>query len=135
MSYFVAGYEYAYQLQGLPLGPSIQAHRWKLFSPLILDGKSVKDYAMFGEKHADHQATIGVMAHELAHLMFDLPDLYDRDQTSKGLGNWSLMASGSWNGTTNNEGDSPAHPDAWSKVQLGWVAPSLSTCPNISLSI
>ena len=38
--------------------------------------------------------------------------------TSEGLGNWCLMAGGSWNGG----GDIPAHPSAWCKAGQGWVS-------------
>ena len=37
-------------------------------------------------------ARIGVCAHELGHLLFGFPDLYDTDDTSEGIGNWCLMA-------------------------------------------
>ena len=62
-------------------------------------------------------ARIGVCAHELGHLLFGFPDLYDTDNTSEGIGNWCLMAGGSWNGG----GDIPAHPSAWCKANQGWV--------------
>jgi hypothetical protein len=62
--------------------------------------------------------TCGVFCHELGHV-FGLPDLYDRDYSSNGIGRWSLMASGAWNGSL---GDSPAHPDAWSRIQLGFTS-------------
>ena len=62
-------------------------------------------------------AKIGVCAHELGHLLFGFPDLYDTDDTSEGIGNWCLMAGGSWNGG----GDVPAHPSAWCKANQGWV--------------
>ena len=58
---------------------------------------------------------IGVCAHELGHLLFGFPDLYDTDYTSEGVGNWCLMGGGSWNGG----GDIPAHPSAWCKVEPG----------------
>jgi M6 family metalloprotease-like protein len=128
----VAGYEYS--MTGSP-APSIWAHRWNLnnVTPPMLDGKILGDYnysggyAQFGEIHSDsvnpqHQATIGVMAHELGH---DLtwPDLYDTDNSSEGVGNWSIMGSGSWNYVT-TLGDSPAMPDAWLKWYQGWIAPT-----------
>jgi immune inhibitor A len=50
--------------------------------------------------------------------LFGFPDLYDIDDTSEGIGNWCLMAGGSWNGG----GLTPAHPSAWCKAQQGWVA-------------
>ena len=62
-------------------------------------------------------AKIGVCAHELGHLLFGFPDLYDTDGASEGIGNWCLMAGGSWNGG----GDIPAHPSAWCKANQGWV--------------
>ncbi|MDH4232841.1 MAG: M6 family metalloprotease domain-containing protein, partial [Nitrospirota bacterium] len=64
--------------------------------------------------YALHDMTIGVYAHEYGHIL-GLPDLYDTDYTSQGVGRWSLMAGGSWNGTL---GDTPAHMDAWSKYRL-----------------
>lgn len=62
---------------------------------------------------------IGVICHEMGHF-FGLPDLYDYSSTTSGLGAWSIMANGSWNGSL---GNSPAHFDAWSKCFLGFVKP------------
>lgn len=64
---------------------------------------------------------IGVFAHEFGHAL-GLPDLYDVGGSGAGLGNVSLMAGGSWGG---NGSDSryPAHLDAWSKIDLGWLSP------------
>ncbi len=64
-------------------------------------------------------ARLGVCAHELGHLLFGLPDLYDVSNRSSGIGNWCLMAGGSWNGTP--AGTLPAHPSAWCKRKLGWA--------------
>jgi immune inhibitor A len=36
---------------------------------------------------------------------------------SSGLGNFCLMAGGSWGGN----GDTPVHPNAWCKAQQGWI--------------
>ena len=71
------------------------------------------------------QETVGVFAHEYGH-SFGLPDLYDTDYSSNGIGDWSLMASGSWN-YVSEIGDRPAHMDAWSKYFLGWVNPKKVT--------
>jgi M6 family metalloprotease-like protein len=72
---------------------------------------------------------IGVFCHEFGHA-FGLPDLYDTDGGSAGVGEWCLMGSGNWNTPTN-----PAHMSAWSKSQLGWtnviVAPATPTPFNI----
>ena len=70
------------------------------------------------EKCSGLLITMGVFAHEYGHIL-GLPDLYDYDYDSRGVGKWSIMAAGSWNGG----GASPAHFDAWCKSQLGWVKP------------
>ena len=125
----VAGFERSYNT----LTPNVWAHRWNLnnVTPPILDGKTLGDYhhnggyAQFGEIHGDHQATIGIIAHELGH---DLtwPDLYDTDGTSAGVGYWSIMGSGSWNYTGSNyHGSSPSLPDAWLKWYQGWITPTV----------
>ena len=75
--------------------------------------------------------TVGVFVHEMGHSFGHLPDLYDRDYSSLGLGRWSLMAAGSWNGPQGPGGYSigggPSHFDAWSKIQLGWITPTVPT--------
>lgn len=71
--------------------------------------------------------TVGVFVHEMGHSFGHLPDLYDRDYSSLGLGRWSLMAGGSWNGPQGPSGytlgGGPSHFDAWCKIQLGWINP------------
>lgn len=64
---------------------------------------------------------IGIYCHEWGH-GFGLPDLYDTDGGGSGLGNWCLMAGGSWGG----DGSSPWYPShlsAWAKMDLGWITP------------
>src|SRR6185503_2902946 len=78
---------------------------------------------IYGYLTIPEDAKIGVCAHELGHLLFGFPDLYDTDYTSEGIGNWCLMAGGSWNGN----GDIPAHPSAWCKANQGWA-----TVTNVS---
>jgi immune inhibitor A len=73
------------------------------------------------------QTTIGVIAHEFGHAL-GLPDLYDTDGSSEGAGDWTLMASGSWNGVSKG-GDRPAHFGPWEKWRLGWITPTAVTCP------
>ena len=72
-----------------------------------------------GDCFTDLIRPIGVYAHEFGHIL-GLPDLYDRDGGSEGVGNWCLMAGGSWLGFA---GDTPAHMSAWCKIQMGWVDP------------
>ncbi len=84
---------------------------------------------------------LGVFAHEFGHLL-GLPDLYDRTdaseapdfQDSEGLGEWCLMATGSWGGDGSHT-ETPAHMSAWCKIQMGWVAPKLVTQNTNSVTI
>lgn len=86
----------------------------------------VNDYVMQPETLTSYlgggQETMGVFAHEYGHAL-GLPDLYDTDYSSEGIGEWSIMAGGSWNYIT-KPGDRPAHMDAWCKYYLGWVIPT-----------
>ena len=79
----------------------------------------VNKYVIQPEKYYSSMSTIGVFAHEYGHAL-GLPDLYDTDYSSRGVGKWSLMAYGAWNYVV-NPGDRPAQFDAWSKYKLGWV--------------
>jgi immune inhibitor A len=91
----------------------IWAHKWVLSGgALDLDTTRVFAYLTVAE-----DCRIGVCCHELGHLLFGWPDLYDIDGSSEGLGDWCLMAGGSWNGG----GDLPSHPSAWCKATQGWV--------------
>lgn len=101
----------------------IHSHKWNLYSSLYLDGVYVSTYSMEPEERVNSYSVtdIGVFAHEYGHVL-GLPDLYDVDyepENSDGLGDWSLMAGGSWGG----EGRTPAHFDAWSKIFVGFVEP------------
>jgi len=114
-----AGYESAFG--GGITTPGIWGHKSGV-TAFELDGVTLSPYTAFGERHNEHQATIGIMAHELGHLMLGLPDLYDTDYSSNGIGNWGLMGAGAWN-RTSVLGDTPAHMLAWSKVQSGIINP------------
>lgn len=98
------------------------SHKWSLPSFALKDGVKISDYTIQPEYWSSpNDMTIGVFCHELGHI-FGLPDLYDYDKDSYGVGKWSLMAYGTWNGYY---GNSPAHPDAWCKSKLGYVTPSV----------
>ncbi|GGZ73917.1 M6 family metalloprotease domain-containing protein [Algibacter mikhailovii] len=101
------------------------SHKWGI-SPKTVNGVKINKYFM-----APEDGRVGVMAHELGHLLCGLPDLYDTDYSSKGTGKWDLMAGGSWN----NGGHTPAHPSAWCKVKCGWVTPTtvFNDTKNITL--
>jgi len=120
----LAGYETSYGGEGVALTPNVWGHQWSFDSTLTLDGVDLRPYTMFGEAHAtnggnEHQATMGIMCHELGHLMLGLPDLYDSDGSSAGIGDWGLMGGGSWNVESGWSGTSPSHLSAWSKVATG----------------
>ncbi|MBN2899669.1 MAG: M6 family metalloprotease domain-containing protein [Clostridia bacterium] len=72
-------------------------------------------------------STMGVFAHELGHQL-GLPDLYDTDGSSKGLGPFSLMAEAI---NSYASGDRPGEVipyfDPWSLIQLGAVTPTIVT--------
>ncbi|WP_199611661.1 M6 family metalloprotease domain-containing protein [Flocculibacter collagenilyticus] len=91
------------------------SHKWSI-APKAVDGVTVDKYFM-----APENGKVGVMSHELGHLLLGLPDLYDTDYSSRGTGRWDLMAGGSWN----NGGNTPAHPTAWCKVKAGWITPTV----------
>lgn len=92
----------------------IWSHKSTLENPYVADSSKIYGYLTIPE-----DAKIGVSAHELGHLLFGFPDLYDTDYSSAGIGDWCLMAGGSWNGAV--PGEQPAHPSAWCKVNQGWV--------------
>ena len=135
-----AGYEHAYAGSS-SCTPSIWGHEGSLpyggVAAPVVDGKTVAawvgngGYTTLGEWHcavgADypgHAATMGPFAHELGHDL-GLPDLYDVDGDTEGIGMWGLMGAGNWNYTAGGYlGNSPAHLDAWSKWYEGWLAPT-----------
>ena len=87
-----------------------------------------------GDCYTDIIRPMGVYAHEFGHIL-GLPDLYDRDDSngnSEGIGNWCLMAGGSWNGWA---GDTPAHMSAWCKQEMGWVEPTILSEDQTGLDI
>ncbi len=104
----VAGYENALGGSTAPT-PNICAHKANYVGGQV-GGVNFGSYAMFGERHNNHLATIGIIAHELGHLLFNLPDMYGNG-VGIGVGNWGLMGTGAWNGG----GNSPANMLAWSK--------------------
>lgn len=94
-------------------------------------------YIMMPELYGSDIAGIGVFAHEYGHAL-GLIDLYDTDRTgfiSEGIGDWSLMASGSWGGVGGKLGNRPSHPDPWSKLSLGWLVPERVTGSSAAATI
>jgi M6 family metalloprotease-like protein len=105
----------------------IWSHAWATRTPIDTGSKNSLGQSVYVYSYSTEpeywdsigDMTIGVYAHEFGHIL-ELPDLYDTDDSSSGVGRWSLMAGGSWNGIL---GDTPAHLDAWSKYFLGWITP------------
>ncbi|KAH8894739.1 M6 metalloprotease [Thozetella sp. PMI_491] len=83
----------------------------------IPNERQLNNVKVYGFLTIPQDAKVGVSAHELGHLLFGWPDLYDTDSTSAGIGNWCLMSYGSWGGG----GDRPVHPSAWCKANQGWI--------------
>jgi immune inhibitor A len=111
----------------------IWSHKWNISPYLTDDNVYVSKYTMQPEYlTTPGDQTIGVICHELGH-GFGLPDLYDTDGSSYGIGFWDLMSSGSWLGP-GYDASSPAHPSAWSRIQMGFATPTVVTT-NISSQI
>jgi len=134
LTFVMAGYEDSYE------GVHVQYGTWGHQSCVTLDiaptidGVSLMNcngggnYAIFGERHDmnnPHDATIGIIAHELGHSAFSLPDLYNTSASTGGIGNFGLMGGGSWGISSfqDEAGNTPVHFSAWSKVYMGWVTP------------
>lgn len=103
----------------------IWSHHWAVGELVMADGVRVFGYSMVSE-----HSPVGTWAHEFGHEL-GLPDLYDIDGSSWGIGKWGLMGAGSWNGG----GNYPAHLCAWSKVTLGWVDPIDILSPMANMTV
>ncbi len=104
-------------------GNDIWSHKWFLNNARLLDSVQVSAYNINPEEYGTgglaQLSPIGVFCHEYGHFL-GLPDLYDTNPdhtTSEGLGRWSLMASGNYNG----DSKTPAHFDPWCKKEIGFL--------------
>jgi immune inhibitor A len=112
----------------------VWSHQWQLSNTgtgcpgayATNDGVSVDHYSMEPERFETQtgRITVGVFAHEFGHIL-GLPDLYDRDGSTYGIGIFGIMAAGSWGQAQTQDlpGSSPSHFCSWSKYQLGFVTP------------
>ncbi len=86
------------------------------------DGKRVTTFLTVPE-----DCQMGVCAHEWGHLAARWADYYDTGKSassvSNGLGNYCLMASGSWN----NGGLTPCLPNGMLRMFHGWIKPEIIT--------
>ncbi len=127
-----AGYETSFGGEGANCGPSVWGHEGGQHQQAATaDGVKVNRDGgmMFGEWMCQSAAppgqmsTIGLQVHELGHDI-GFPDLYDIDFSSSGIGDWSIMADGSYAAAPNTfPGSTPTLPDAWSKSYQGWITP------------
>ena len=120
-------------------GANIWSHIWNLGNyARYYDGVWIDSYAINPEKQNSGYSGvpglthIGVISHEFGHAL-GLPDLYDTDYSSSGIGTWGLMSGGSWGGNGSSPWY-PAHMCAWAKIELGWIDP-ISLDDEISLTI
>lgn len=96
----------------------IWSHKW------VMSGRQTRDAInLYAYLTVPEDGRLGVWAHELGHLLFQWPDLYDTDYSSSGLGGWCLMAGGSWN----DGGNTPALPCAWCRMVQGWTDTAVIT--------
>ena len=93
------------------------SHKWTLPQPFVHQGVKVFAYSTEPE-----DGRVGVFSHEFGHLL-GLPDLYDTTFRSHGIGDWCLMAGGSWGG----QGNRPTRMSCWCLSKLGWIKPKAVT--------
>jgi immune inhibitor A len=92
----------------------VWSHEWSMSTTKIFDGVYMRQYTMNPEIHPGGALMdIGVFCHEFGHFMGAV-DLYDYGYDSEGVGDWSVMASGSYN----NGSRTPAHFDAYHKYSI-----------------
>ncbi|ALR16122.1 M6 family metalloprotease domain-containing protein [Vibrio natriegens] len=111
--------------------PAIWPHRY-FHNDVQIDGTTIKDYCLFADYQATHQSTLGVIVHELGHLMLGLPDLYAR-YSKASIGTWGVMGAGSWAMKPGDSypGETPVNMTAWSRHAAGFVVPTIAHQSNM----
>ena len=96
--------------------------KWVLPEPANVNGTQVRTFLTVPE-----DCQMGVCAHEWGHLAARWADFYDTGDKphlrSNGLGNYCLMASGSWN----NGGLTPSLPNGMLRMFHNWIDVELVT--------
>jgi len=115
--------------------PSVGAHMHftdEKGASLYLDGVSDEVYIMIGELVYDYVRkknmlnTLEIIAHETGHAL-GLPDLYDTDDSSLGVGIHSTMGGCIYQDRSGRINEDPVELDSWSKLFLGFVQPQVVT--------
>jgi len=101
----------------------IWSHKWVIpRSPVVAPRLKVSTYLTVPE-----DCRVGVCAHEWGHLAARWADFYDTGEhentRSNGLGDYCLMASGSWG----NNGTTPSLPNGMLRMFHSWITPSVVT--------
>jgi immune inhibitor A len=99
----------------------IWSHKWTIPEPIdVGGGVKASTYLTVPE-----DCQVGVCAHEWGHLAARWADYYDTGSSaslrSNGLGNFCLMASGSWGGG----GLKPTLPNGMLRMFHGWIVPEM----------
>lgn len=111
----------------------IWSHAW-YYSVATDDGVSTGRYSVEPEELYDGTLIpIGVFCHEYGHVL-GMPDLYDTDGSSEGIGIYCLMAGGSWGALPGNP-ERPTHMCAEMKYRLGWLVPLNLTASSPGLAV
>jgi len=99
---------------------SLSRYKKRGYDSITIAGKEYDDYTIQPEytKGNNCEASIGVFCHEFGHVL-GLPDLYDVNYYTAGIGHWDLMSTGSWG--AKNKGTDPAPMMNWEKATLGWI--------------
>ncbi len=130
---------YGAEDSGNPAGDTY-SHTAQLSVPVPAGGgRTIRDYTIVPAAQFYNDTTggtdppligIGVIVHEMGHLL-GLPDLYptvlfgQATDIFSGVGIFDLMGYGLWGNVALARTDNPAHLSAWSKTELGWMAPTV----------
>ncbi len=114
---------------------TIWPHEWDLESSdygsrLLLDDVYINTYAVANERSYSGIEGIGTICHEFSHCL-GLPDMYDTGESGSnfGMGVWSLMDQGSYNGGS----FCPAGYSSFDRLTCGWVQPvALNSSTTVS---
>ena len=88
------------------------SQQYPTWQPLVVDGVRIP---VIAEVYAGSTPNLGVFAHEIFHLLFNLPDLYFSFFNPFAAGHYSIM----------DVTYIDAHLDPFHKIHLGWLQPTI----------